>query len=345
MSALANAGVKINAAHVAAPFREALQANVRKLTQEVLGGEAPVLVGFLANNDVAAKKYANWTKRACEKDGIKFELRECTMLELESKLREANADPAVHGIMIYYPCFGGQPSFFGGTMDDHLRDSVSVEKDVEGLTTTYRQYLYKNIRHLPLLDGAFSDKKCILPCTPLAIVKILEHLNVYDSSLPLGERLSGQVATVINRSEIVGRPLGAMLANDGAKVYSVDINSIYIMERARMTASDVEAEQACRKSDIIITGVPAKAYRLPTSWVKPGTVVINVSNYKNVDETELLKIEGVRYVPLVGKVTVAMLERNLVRLVNNFRGCERKCRVVDVGGRVVYVDENDKMTQ
>ena len=79
---------------------------------------------------------------------------------------EANVDPAVHGIMIYYPCFGAQPSFYGGNMDDYLRDRVSVEKDVEGLCHTYRRYLYHNIRHLPLLDGSPTDKKCILPCTP-----------------------------------------------------------------------------------------------------------------------------------------------------------------------------------
>ena len=74
----------------------------------------------------------------------------------------------------------------------------------------------------------------------------------------------------------------------------------------------------CRMSDIIITGVPTQNYRLNLDWVRPGTIVINVSSYKNVDAPELLKIDGVRYVPLVGKVTVAMLERNLVRLVKNF---------------------------
>jgi methylenetetrahydrofolate dehydrogenase (NAD+) len=45
---------------------------------------------------------------------------------------------------------------------------------------------------------------------------------------------------------------------------------------------------------------------------------MNVSHFKNVDEEALMQIEGVRYVPLVGKVTVAMLERNLLRLIENF---------------------------
>lgn len=67
-----------------------------------------------------------------------------------------------------------------------------------------------------------------------------------------------------------------------------------------------------------MTGVPTKAYRLPSEWVQPNTTVVNVSSFKNVDEESLLKIPGVVYVPLVGKVTVAMLERNLVRLFENF---------------------------
>ena len=46
--------------------------------------------------------------------------------------------------------------------------------------------------------------------------------------------------------------------------------------------------------------------------------MINVSSYKNVDAPALLKIDGVTYVPLVGKCTVAMLERNLIKLVNTY---------------------------
>jgi methylenetetrahydrofolate dehydrogenase (NAD+) len=45
---------------------------------------------------------------------------------------------------------------------------------------------------------------------------------------------------------------------------------------------------------------------------------MNVSHFKNVDEASLLEIDNVKYCPLVGKVTVAMLERNLLRLIDNF---------------------------
>ena len=64
--------------------------------------------------------------------------------------------------------------------------------------------------------------------------------------------------------------------------------------------------------------MPTKSYRIPNEWIQPNTVVINVSSFKNIDKEAVLKIPGVRYVPLVGKVTVAMLERNLMRLFYNF---------------------------
>jgi hypothetical protein len=75
---------------------------------------------------------------------------------------------------------------------------------------------------------------------------------------------------------------------------------------------------AIRQSTVVVTGVPSKAYRLPTNWIQPNTVVVNVASFKNVDEDTLLQIPGVIYIPQVGKVTVAMLERNLMRLFENF---------------------------
>ena len=98
-------------------------------------GAAPLLVGFLANDDPAARVYARMTRRACERNGVRFELREVGKFELEEAVIAANADPSVHGILIYYPCFGGQT-------DDYLRDVISHEKDVEGLNHRYRYALY-----------------------------------------------------------------------------------------------------------------------------------------------------------------------------------------------------------
>ena len=191
--------------------------------------EAPLLVGLLANKDPAAKKYAEWTGKACRADGLRYELRELDdPIDVERALRDANDDPRVHGIIVYYPIFGQVESFSGASQDDYLRDSIDFKCDVEGLCHLYRTNLYRNIRYV---DSPTNSQKCLLPCTALSTVKILEECpGCYDMTKPVGRRMEGKVVTVINRSEIVGRPLAAMLSNDGATVYSVDINSIYRFE-------------------------------------------------------------------------------------------------------------------
>jgi len=321
-------GTKIDAAVIAKPFRDEVKARVAQLKES--GIEAPLLVGLLANNDPAAKKYAEWTGRACRADGLRYELRELPdPIDVESALSAANQDPNVHGIIVYYPIFGQVQSFSGDSQDDYLRDSISFQCDVEGLCHTYRTNLYRNVRYIQDDNGAGggsirqfnSPKKCVLPCTALSVVKILEQCpGVYDRKQAIGRHMEGKVVTILNRSEIVGRPLAAMLANDGADVYSIDIDSIYLFRGGRSYKVDKnETPESCvRKSSVVITGVPAKTYRLNTEWIQPKTTVVNVSSFKNVDEEALLKIPDVTYVPMVGKVTVAMLERNLMRLFDNF---------------------------
>jgi len=310
---LAPGARKVNAEDVAAPFRKEIRDAVDKLE----GGLGPKLVGLLANGDPAARKYAEWTGKAFSADKLRFELREVDELALEEELERLNTDPDVDGVMVYYPVFGQRPSFHGGAQDDYLRDSVSAYKDVEGLSHYYRRALYRNQRYV----DTECMKKCVLPCTPLAVIKTLEHLSVYDSRLTIGHRMSGKTAVVVNRSEVVGRPVAAMLANDGATVYSVDIDNVYVFRRGKLEIppEGLTVEDAVRASDIVILGVPSETYKLDVSLVKENAVVINVASHKNIDEKALLaQRPGVRYVAQVGKVTVAMLERNLLRLHHNF---------------------------
>jgi len=307
---------KIDAGSIAKPFREEVRNQVQKL--KASGVDAPLLVGLLANTDPAARKYAEWTGKACRADGLRYELR--TMddpIDVEAALREANDDPRVHGIIVYYPIFGQVESFSGESQDDYLRDTVSYKCDVEGLCHDYRSNLFRNMRYV---DFPKNTKKCVLPCTALSVVKILESCETcYDTSKPIGKHMEDKIVTIINRSEIVGRPLAAMLANDGADVYSIDIDSIYLFRGGKLHKCEGETPESCvRKSNIVITGVPTKNYRLPSEWIQPNTTVVNVASFKNVNEDEILQIEGVQYIPMVGKVTVAMLERNLMRLFYNF---------------------------
>eukprot|EP00128_Syssomonas_multiformis_P005165 Colp12_sorted_trinity150504_noHs@1913 len=288
---------------VAESFRAEIKAAIEQKNLQ------PLLVGFLANSDPAAKKYAEWTAKTCAETGVKFELREVNRNDLEEKIIEANEDEVVHGIIVYYPVFGH-------TQDQYIQNCVNPLKDVEGLCHTFRYNLYHNKRFL----DKDQTQKCILPCTPLAMVKILEYIHVYNRIIEEGNRLHGRTITIVNRSEVVGRPLAALLSNDGARVYSVDVTGVQLFHRGpgiKLGRHEVEdtqltAEEAVRQSDVVITGVPTQGYKLPSAWVRDGAVCINFSTFKNFEDD--IKEKASIYVPSVGKVTVCMLERNLVRL-------------------------------
>ncbi|KAJ1625984.1 putative methylene tetrahydrofolate dehydrogenase [Pavlovales sp. CCMP2436] len=266
----------------------------------VLKGTRAKLIGLLANDDKEARMYANWTRKACERVGIAYELRECPRLDLEEAVITANEDDTVHGILIYYPVFGGQ-------MDDYIQNIVSIKKDVEGMNYRYRYSLYHNERFVE------PGKQAILPCTPLACIKIIEHAGIYERSLPTGKQLASKVVTVINRSEIVGRPLAAMLANDGALVYSVDVTGIMVYQAGK---TDVQRDDALLASDVVVSGVPSAKFQVPTDCLKPGVLCINFAPGCNFD-SEAVGAMGT-LCPGIGKVTIAMLQRNLIRLYENY---------------------------
>lgn len=146
-------------------------------------------------------------------------------------------------------------------------------------------------------------------------------MQVYNPLLPVGNRLHGKTVTIINRSEIVGRPLAALLANDGARVFSVDISGILefhrghglALKRHEVSETEMKLEQVLPISDLVISGVPVKGYKVNTALLKEGVIAINFSTFPNFEE-DLIKSKASLYVPSVGKVTIAMLERNLLRL-------------------------------
>ncbi|PWN47089.1 NAD(P)-binding protein [Violaceomyces palustris] len=285
--------------------------------------------------------------------------------DVEDLIIAANSDESVHGIMVYYPIFHGR-------QDTYLQQIVDPRKDVEGLHFSYCWNMYHNVRwvapsqlggapgttrEVPSLESNPSVlesaevvppgfAKSILPCTPLAMVKCLEAIGVYDRSLPYGDRLFGKTIAVINRSEVVGRPLAALLSNDGAKVFSIDIDNIQEFDkraekddhtnggRARSeavksahkknTASrlrphhvvrhcSMSAEECIRKADVVIAGVPSASYKIPTDWIKPGATCVNFSSEKNFEKD--VRTKASMYLPAIGKTTIAMLQRNLLRLV------------------------------
>lgn len=261
----------------------------------------------------------NWMQKVADEtvftplsSGFDFDLRRVDKEQLEEKITEANEDDKVDGIIVYYPIFPGNP-----LQDKYIQETVSLAKDVEGLCHQHIFNMYHNVR---FLDPPQNLRKSILPCTPLAVVKILEHLQIYNPILAYGNRLFGKTITVINRSEVNGRPLAALLANDGATVYSVDITGVQLFTRGKgikQIRHQVEnkegwgLEQVLPLSDVIIGGVPSEKYKISTDLIREGAVCINFSSHRNFD-APTVKEKAAIYVPSVGKVTIACLLRNLV---------------------------------
>jgi methylenetetrahydrofolate dehydrogenase (NAD+) len=210
--------------------------------------------------------------------GFGYTLREVDKDLVEETLIAANADQATDGIIVYYPIFGNR-------QDQYLQQIVDVSKDVEGLSHRYIFNMYQNIR---FLDDAQAQKS-VIPCTPLAVIKILEYLRIYNTILPYGNRLFGHTICVVNRSEVVGRPLAALLANDGACVYSVDVSGIQKFTRGegiRKRKHEVEdmkeweLQDCLPFCDVVVTGVPGEKYKFPCHLLREGAVCVNFSSEK-----------------------------------------------------------------
>jgi methylenetetrahydrofolate dehydrogenase (NADP+)/methenyltetrahydrofolate cyclohydrolase len=263
------------------------------------------VVGFVASDDIPSMSYARATRQKFEELGITYNLRKIARLDLEEAILEANDNPLIHGLFVYLPVFNNE-------QDVILRNLVDYRKDIEGGCQYWTRKLYSNDRVASHDD---PSKKAILPCTPLAIIKMLTEAGAYlhDVDLPI----AGKKVAIFNRSEVVGRPLAAMMSNDGAEVFSFDINGPLFFNRGRPSEIDISRKQALTLADIVITGVPNKSFRQITAKeIKPGATCLNFSYYNNFSED--IGDSASLFIPRVGPVTVAMSIRNTLRLYKNF---------------------------
>ena len=97
LGACKDRGVKILATQIAEPFR----AEIRDIIKAKYAAKPPLLVGLLGNDDPAARKYAEWTGKAAEADGMRYEVRVVEASKMEQAVEDANADPTVSGVMVY----------------------------------------------------------------------------------------------------------------------------------------------------------------------------------------------------------------------------------------------------
>jgi len=288
---------------VAAEFRSQVREEVEALRA---AGRSLRVVGLLGQEAGPAATYARYASRGFADAGIDFDLRHVAPAEVEAAVAAANVDPEVDGIFLYYP-------LTDRAGDRWLRELVDPRKDIEGMHSFWSRLLYENQRFV----DADHTIRAILPCTPLAILKLLQRAGMRGSepSAPL----AGVTACVINRSELVGRPLAAMLANDGALVHSLDISGSITLEPAigrhayDLRDSGIDRAAALASSDVVISAVPSRDFELIRGdEIREGAICVDVAEFTNFDPS--VRERASVFVPRVGPLTIAMAARNLVRL-------------------------------
>ena len=247
-------------------------------------GRVPHLVVILVGNDPGSQTYVRNKEKACDVVGFKhttYRLPEDTPeQEVLDRIAELNADDSVDGILVQLPL----PRHISETK---VIEAIAKEKDVDGFH--------------PLNTAALWQKRpnntCVVPCTPMGIIKLLEEGNV---------EIAGKKAVVLGRSQIVGLPISKLLLDRNATV-------TICHSRTQDLAS------VCREADILVAAV-GKLHMITADMVKPGAVVIDVAMNRNeagklcgdVDYADVEKIaSAITPVPGgVGPMTRAMLMKN-----------------------------------
>lgn len=261
-------------------IRQGLKAEVEKL--ETLGikpGLAVVLVG----NNPASRVYVKAKGKSCEDVGIasfQHDLPEDTKQEeLLAIIQKLNNDPQVNGILVQLPL----PPHLD---QETLLEAISPQKDVDGF-------------HPFNMGRLFIGKPILQPCTPLGIMKLLEHEGI---------DVKGKHAVVIGRSNIVGKPAAIMLLQRHATV-------TICHSRTK------DLPQVVRQADILIVAI-GKPMMVKSDWIKPGAVVIDVGvnrleNGKLAGDVDFedVKERASFITPVpggVGPMTIAILLHNTI---------------------------------
>ena len=265
---------------------ESLLAEVsRDVDQLKTQGVFPKLVVIVVGEDPASQVYVGKKEEACKKVGMLSERvalpAETTQEELLKKIEQLNNDASVTGMIVQLPL----PSHIEAPL---VIKAINPYKDVDG----FHAY---NVGKM-FLSKDFED---MAPCTPKGITRILDFYKI---------DVSGMDIVVLGRSNIVGKPMTAMLINRDATVTCCHSRTKNLLKYTR-------------EADLIVVAV-GKPKFLTADMVKEGAIVIDVGMHRNADgklcgdaDLEALKEKVSAYTPVpggVGPMTVACLLENTV---------------------------------
>jgi methylenetetrahydrofolate dehydrogenase (NADP+)/methenyltetrahydrofolate cyclohydrolase len=262
-------------------------------------GVKPCLATVLVGEDAASKIYLKIKHSTCQEVGIQSRNYQLPVNTTENDLidliQELNRDEEVHGILVQLPIPEGIDGY-------KVVESISAEKDVDGLH--------------PYNTGRISYRKYdLIPCTPKGIMALLNHYQI---------TVAGKHAVIINRSNLVGKPLYTLLSRaDPAQLLFLNTDMLLLNADATVTICHSRTQDLInytREADILITAVGNRLdFMVRGEMIKLGAVVIDAGISKidgkvygdvNLDSV-IGRASYATPVPGgVGPMTVAMLLHN-----------------------------------
>ncbi len=274
-------GTKIDGIVIAQSVKDRVKKAVDELKSQ---GINPCLATILIGDNPASTTYVKNKHKACEEVGIitidhKLDAN-ISQTQLDEIIENLNKDSLVHGILVQLP--------LPKQLDEFATTSrISPLKDVDGLT--------------PHNVGLLAMKKAALvACTPSGIMEMFDYHEI---------DLDGKNVVLINRSNLVGKPLYHLLLEKNATVVTCHSKTKNLTE-------------LCQAADVIITAVGDRAkFTLTPEMIKEGAIVIDVAISRFQDklvgdsdyEKIIQKASFATPVPGgVGPMTVAMLLKNTI---------------------------------
>ena len=262
---------------VAQASTENLLVRVKKLNGF---GRAPKLVAVLVGDDPASSTYVNMKERACHSLGIETEIKrlskDTSTAELIQIIKDLNHDEKVDGILLQHPV--------PNQIDEiSCFNAIDIKKDVDGVTT-------QGFGNMSMGLDAFGS------CTPLGIMRILDHYKI---------NLEGINALVIGRSQILGKPMAAMLLNANATVTTAHSKTQNLMDNLK-------------NYDLVVVAVGLPKF-VSADDLKQGSILIDAGYHPtekcgDVDMTNISNIVSA-YTPVpggVGPMTINTLMMNTI---------------------------------
>jgi methylenetetrahydrofolate dehydrogenase (NADP+)/methenyltetrahydrofolate cyclohydrolase len=274
-------GIKMDGKIIGQVVKDRVKKAVEELKNQ---GITPCLATILVGTDPASTTYVKNKHNACNEVGIitkdhKLDIS-TTQLQLNEIINNLNNDKTVHGILVQLPLPAQLNEFIAISR-------ISPLKDVDGLT--------------PHNSGLLTMNKAMLvACTPSGIMEMFEYHGI---------NLEGKNVVLINRSNLVGKPLYHLLLEKNATIMTCHSKTKNLTE-------------LCQSADIIITAVGNREkFTLTSNMIKEGSIIIDVaisrfeekivgdSNYEDI----IQKAAFATPVPGgVGPMTVAMLLKNTI---------------------------------